>query len=75
MKRILEFHKLLLQPNSGVSSKRYISILSLYIFYIIIIIQLFVNPISDSVINAFLILIIGSNTLTLLQKKEAKNEV
>ena len=73
-KKIINFVKKLLSPNSGVSHKRVISLFSFILFTMAFILSFFGVIIPELYINSSLILILGQSFSTLMEKKGGKND-
>lgn len=64
----------LLNSNTETSSKRFISICSMFIFFFIILYSvLLTKTIDDNIIYSLVSLILGSSAMTLVQNKNTTN--
>lgn len=66
-RKIKEFINNILSAKSAISSKRFTSLISLFLFAIVVIGAMFGIQIQDSIIYSLVSLILGSSILTLTQ--------
>jgi len=71
--KFTSYMKSVLSADSDASSKRLISIYSLFLFTFVVISALFGITVSDSIIYALVSLILGSSAMTLVQNN-SKND-
>jgi len=69
----MNFFKRLLDGQDELSSKRFISLTSLIVFFGVVICAIFGLNVSDTIIYSLITLILGNATLTLFTKKDENN--
>lgn len=71
--KIKDFHLNLLSAKSKISSKRYISIIALYLFVATIIVTWF-RTVPEFAIYSLVTIILGGSTMTLFQKSDDNSQ-
>ena len=69
-----EFFKNMLTAGSRVSSKRFISLFSLFLFTVVVVVSFFI-PVQDAIIYSLLSLISSQSLFTLFQGNKTNNTV